>query len=62
MYFVTGPSNQCEVKTVRIKINSQQWEWKQAYSNRASIEFKMLESNLISLVSYMYLYLISSDY
>ena len=47
--FVTGPSNQCDLFTVGIKILG--LEFKDAYTNRASVEFQQLESNVTAAVS-----------
>ena len=47
--FVTGPSNQCDQKTVGIKILG--LEFKDPYRNRASVEFQQLASNVTAAVS-----------
>ena len=47
--FVTGPNNQCDVKTVGITIKG--LEFKDAYRNKASIEYQQLASNVTAAVS-----------
>lgn len=49
---VTGPANQCSVLTVGINLTSVAWI--QAYSNKISVEYKRLTSNLSSAVSCSY--------
>lgn len=40
----------CQTKKVGIELKSE--EWKSAYSNQASVEYKNLESKVLSAVSY----------
>ena len=47
--FVTGPNNQCDVKTVGIKILG--LEFKDVYRNKASVEYQQLASNVTAAVS-----------
>ena len=49
MCFVTGPSNQCDAFTVGIAILGM--EFKDAFRNRASVEYQQLASNVTSVVS-----------
>ncbi|CAH3166103.1 unnamed protein product, partial [Pocillopora meandrina] len=44
--------NECEIKTVGIKLESE--TWKSALNNRESIEFKTLQANLLSEISKVY--------
>ena len=46
---MTGPSNQCDLFTVGITILG--LEFKDAYRNKASVEYQQLASNVTSAVS-----------
>ena len=47
--FLTGPSNQCNLFTVGITILGM--EFKDAFRNKASVEYQQLASNVTSAVS-----------
>ncbi|KAM7440130.1 hypothetical protein ABFA07_010624 [Porites harrisoni] len=46
--------SQCDTREVGITITDNQWPWNAVYENRASIEFKMLQSNLTSAIAVVY--------
>ena len=47
---MTGPSNQCDLFTVGITIFG--LEFKDAFRNKASVEYRQLEANVTAAVSY----------
>ena len=47
--FLAGPSNQCDIFTVGITILGM--EFKDAFRNKASVEYQQLSSNVTSAVS-----------